>query len=301
MNSATRYDNVEVVTFLDGPTSTFSHILVDHITKKCAIVDSVLDFNSNSGRTSSHAANKIIEYIIQQELSCDWILETHAHADHITACEHIKGKLHARSGVSEGIVGVQNFFSSKVFNLSNKFKCDGSQFNRLWKDGDVFQVGSVEVHVMNTPGHTPDSVSYYVPSHGIVFVGDTIFAPDIGSARCDFPSGSAEVLWESVQRLLALPDGTKLYLCHDYPIDREYQWMTTVEEQKKRNIHFNGKISKEEYITLRNTRDKTLEQPRLIIPSIQVNINAGKLPEPDPNGIVFLKIPVNVLPDKHVN
>jgi glyoxylase-like metal-dependent hydrolase (beta-lactamase superfamily II) len=297
MNSSTRYDNLEVVTFLDGPTNTFSHILVDLSTKKCAVIDSVLDFNTSSGRTNSHAADKIIDYVQQHNLSCEWILETHAHADHLSAAEHIKQKLHGKSAIGEGIKQVQNFFATKVFYL-NEFKCDGSQFDKLWQEGDKFSVGSISVEIMHVPGHTPDSVAYNIPSHGIVFVGDTIFAPDVGSARCDFPSGSAEMLWESVERLLSLPDDTKLYLCHDYPKEREFQYITTVAEQKKKNIHFNGDISKQEYVLIRNNRDKILDQPRLIIPSIQVNINAGKLPEPDSNNIVYLKIPINVLPDK---
>jgi glyoxylase-like metal-dependent hydrolase (beta-lactamase superfamily II) len=282
-----------VTTFFDAATNTATHIVADPGSKKCAVVDSVLDFDAASGRTSTTSADAIIDYIEAEGLSLLWILETHVHADHLTAAPYIKDRLGGKTGIGVGVKDVQSVFGD-VFGLQD-FPTDGRQFDQLFSDGDTFEIGELSGFVIETPGHTPACCTFVVDDAG--FVGDTLFMPDSGTARCDFPGGDAATLYESIQKILALPAKTRLYICHDYKgKDRDdFAWETTVAEQKEKNIHVHDGLSKEDFVKFRSERDATLSMPKLILPSLQVNIRAGHLPAPDDNGVSYLKIPLNAL------
>jgi glyoxylase-like metal-dependent hydrolase (beta-lactamase superfamily II) len=281
-----------VSSFFDPATHTITHVVSDPKTKVAAVIDSVMDYEHHGARISFESANAIINHVRKEGLQVAWILETHVHADHLSAApylqEHIGGKL----GIGEKIVEVQEVFG-KIFNAGTEFQRDGRQFDVLWKDGDTFSVGTITARVMHTPGHTPADVSYVIGDS--VFVGDTLFMPDYGSARCDFPGGSAEMMYESVQKIFTLPDETRMFLCHDYlPKGRSaYAWETTVGEQKRANIHLRTGTGETRFVQARKERDATLEMPTLIIPSIQTNMQAGNLPEPETSGARYLKVPLN--------
>jgi glyoxylase-like metal-dependent hydrolase (beta-lactamase superfamily II) len=284
---------IQVQSFFDPATWTISHVVHAGKGTACAIVDSVLDYDPKSGRTSTVSADKLINFVKANELSVEWHLESHAHADHLSAAPYLKKNLGGRTAIGKNITVVQGVFKN-VFNLEPEFKQDGSQFDHLFADGEVFNIGSIEAKVMSTPGHTP-ACSVYVMGNN-VFVGDTIFMPDVGTARCDFPGGDAHTLFQSVQKLLAMPEDTKLYLCHDYPpAGREAVMFTTVGEQRAKNIHVRLDINEEQFIAMRTARDKTLEMPTLILPAVQINIRAGELPPAEANGVAYVKIPLNVL------
>ncbi len=284
----------QVSAFFDPPTNTFTYLVRDPSSDACAIIDSVLAFDYSSGRTDTHAADELIAHIREAGLQVQWILETHAHADHLSAAPYLQEQLGGKIGIGEHIIEVQQIFG-KVFNAGTEFARDGSQFDALFADGDTFSIGNLSVKVLHTPGHTPACLSYLIGD--AVFVGDTLFMPDYGTARCDFPGGDSATLYQSVQKLLALPDETRMYLCHDYlPEGRShYVHETTVGEQRRRNIHIHEGVSEADFVALRDARDATLSAPKLLIPSVQVNIRAGHLPEPEDNGQVYLKVPVNLL------
>lgn len=283
-----------VKTFFDPATFTYTHVIVDPATAKAAIIDSVLDYDPKSGRTSTASADLVIDYIKAEGLETQWILETHVHADHLSAAPYLKSKLGGQTGIGSHIDTVQKTFKS-VFNAEEGFKTDGSQFDVQFDEGDTFNVGELNAYVMYTPGHTP-ACSTYVIDEEHAFVGDTIFMPDQGSARCDFPGGDAATLYNSVKRILNLKDSTKLYMCHDYgPNGREFQYLTTVKEERERNIHVNERVSVDEFVQMRTERDATLDMPVLILPSVQINMRAGEMPPKEQNGTAFLKVPLNVL------
>lgn len=290
----TKTNAPEVASFFDQATNTVTHIVTDPATRHAAIIDSVMDYDAAAGAISYASADGIIDYVHTHDLVVEWVLETHVHADHLSAAPYLQEKLGGKIGIGEKILVVQNTFG-KIFNAGTEFARDGSQFDRLWKDGDEFTIGSLPVRVIYTPGHTPADVSYVIGD--AVFVGDTLFMPDYGSARCDFPGGSAEALYESVQKLFALPDETRMFMCHDYlPEGRsEYTWETTVGEQKRANVHAHVGTEKDSFVQARQERDKKLGMPKLIIPSLQVNMRAGELPSPEDNGIRYLKVPLNTL------
>lgn len=282
----------EVTAFFDEPTFTVSYVVTDPTTKKCAIVDSVLDYDPASGRTDTNSADAVIGHIKKNELELEWILETHVHADHLSAAPYIKQQLGGQIAIGSNITVVQETFA-KVFNADQSFKRDGSQFDALFRDGDVFHVGAISARAIHTPGHTPACMTYLIGD--AAFVGDTMFMPDYGTARADFPGGDAHVLYKSIQKIFALPDSTRLFMCHDYkaPGRDEYRWETTVAEEKKSNIHVHDGVSEEEFVQMRSARDKTLSMPRLILPSVQVNMRAGELPPAEDNGVHYLKMPIN--------
>ncbi|AXF85477.1 putative metallo-hydrolase [Ephemeroptericola cinctiostellae] len=284
----------QVQSFFDPATWTISHIIHHGMGSACAIVDSVLDYDPKSGRTRFDSADRLIQFIQEHDLKTEWILETHAHADHLSASAYLKKTVGGRIAMGEHIRMVQRAFKS-IFNLKDEFKTDGSQFDVLFKDNEQFQIGDLTARVMFVPGHTPGCASYIVGD--AVFVGDTIFMPDVGTARCDFPGGDALQLHQSIQRLLAMPDETKLYLCHDYPPNngREPVVQTTVAAERAGNIHVHDGISATEFVEMRTARDANLAMPNLILPAIQVNIRAGEWPKAEDNGTHYLKIPLNVL------
>lgn len=284
----------EVLSFFDEPTNTVTYIVADPDTKTCAIIDSVLDYDASSGRTSTESADEVIACIEKGGLETKWILETHAHADHFSAAPYLQSKLGGTIAIGAHIPDIQKVFGG-LFNEDESFKRDGSQFGKLFNDGERFKIGNLEADVIYVPGHTPACIAYHIGDS--VFVGDTLFMPDYGSARCDFPGGNAGTLYDSVHKLYQLPDETRMYLCHDYKAkDRgHYAWETTVGEQKAKNIHLNTSVSRDEFIKMRTARDKTLGMPKLILPSIQVNMRAGELPEPEENGTRYLKIPLNAV------
>lgn len=274
-------------------TGTWSYVVVDPATRTAVIIDPVLDYDAKSGRTSTASADLLIDTVLENTCQLAWILETHAHADHLSAAPHIKNNLGGRIAIGRGITHVQKVFKP-IFNLDADFATDGSQFDYLFESDEAFSVGNIQARVVATPGHTNDSVSYLIGD--AVFVGDSLFMPDGGSARCDFPGGSASILYQSVQRLFELPDETRMFVCHDYsPGGREPRCETTVGEQKLKNIHVAENISESEFIAMRQARDATLDMPALIIPSVQVNIAAGALPAEEENGVSYLKIPINTL------
>lgn len=284
---------MKIQDFFDKETATFSYILIDEETKNCAIIDSVLSYDISSARTSIKAADELIKYVKDNNLNLEWILETHAHADHLTASHYIREKIGGKIAIGEKITEVIKFWAP-IFNISESTPIDGSQFDYLFKDGEKFRIGNLEISVMHTPGHTPACVSYLVED--CAFVGDTIFIPRLGTARTDFPGGSAATLYNSIQKLLALPDNTKLYVGHDYPDEskgEKLRCFCSVSEQKKENILVNEKITKEEYVALRNKRDEGKAVPKLLLPSIQVNIRAGEFLEEENNGISYIKFPLN--------
>ena len=282
----------EVRSFHHEPTRTWSHVLVGADGRHAVVIDPVLDYEASSGRMSTTTADTLIKWCRERELAIDWILETHAHADHLSAAPYVKSQLGGRIGIGEGIRKVQGHFF-KVFNATDIVP-DGSVFDHLFVDGDTFDVGGTGITVMSTPGHTSDSVTYV--ADGKAFIGDTLFSPDYGSARCDFPGGDAGELYRSVQRLYALGDETRLYLCHDYPPDgREPQPSFTVAEQRGGNRHLHEGIAEADFVSMRTQRDRGLALPELIIPSVQINVRAGQLPPPEDNGIAYIKVPINTL------
>jgi glyoxylase-like metal-dependent hydrolase (beta-lactamase superfamily II) len=285
---------IAIEAFFDKPTFTVSYVVSDPATKTCAIIDPVLDYDPASGRTSRAFAEKMAAYVKARGLTVEWILETHAHADHLSAAQILKEALGGKVAIGAHIAAVQTIFA-RVFNLEPGFAADGSQFDRLFHDGDSFAIGGVPARVMHTPGHTPACLTYLIED--AAFVGDTLFMPDYGTARADFPGGDARTLYRSIRKVLSLPPATRLFMCHDYlPVGRtQYKWETTVAEERRVNIHVRDGISEEEFVAMRTARDKTLAMPRLILPSIQVNIRAGRLPPPESNGTVYLKIPVDRL------
>lgn len=280
--------------FFDKQTCTVTYVISDNASRHAAIIDPVLDFDFKSGHTGTKSADQVLAYIRDQRLQVDWILETHAHADHLSAAHYLHEQAGARVAIGEHIREVQATFK-KLFNLESSFAPDGSQFDHLFKDGETFRIGEVEARALLVPGHTPADMAYLVD--GSVFVGDTLFMPDVGTARADFPGGNANHLYQSVRRILSLPPETVIYVCHDYPPEsRQPQWKTTVAEQRARNIHVHDGIDEQAFVKMRTARDATLEVPTLILPSIQINVRAGKLPPPDENGVAYLRIPLNVLP-----
>lgn len=282
-----------VTPFFHAPTGSWSYVVADAAAGVAAIIDPVLDFELRSGRTASHSARRIVEHCRAQGLHVDWILETHAHADHLSAAAWLQAELGGRIGIGEGIRSVQATFA-RIYGLGADFAADGSQFDHLFGDGEGFGIGGLAGHVLGTPGHTSDSVSYLVGD--AIFIGDTLFMPDVGSARCDFPGGDAALLYRSVQRLFALPAQTRVFVCHDYPPNgRDARAETTIAEQRAANLHLRDGVSEDEFVTRRTTRDATLDLPQLLIPAVQVNIRAGHLPAPDPNGIRYLKLPLDLL------
>jgi glyoxylase-like metal-dependent hydrolase (beta-lactamase superfamily II) len=280
--------------FFHHATNTVSYVVTDPQGRRAAIIDSVLDFDYASGRTDTTAADAIVDHVRGEGLEVDWILETHVHADHLSAAPYLQERLGGQIGIGERITVVQDTFG-KVFNEGTEFQRDGSQFDRLFRDGDSFHLGQLRGDVMHTPGHTPACLTYVIGD--AAFVGDTLFMPDFGTARCDFPGGSAETMYDSVQRILALPDATRIFVCHDYkaPGRDHYAWETTVAEQKARNVHVGAGRAREDFVAMRTARDATLAMPALIIPSLQVNMRAGHMPPADAQGDVFLKVPVNKL------
>ena len=283
-----------VKTFFDEATFTATHVVYDPATKRAAIIDPVLDFDQPSGRTSTGSAQAVVDYVRAEGLTVDWLLETHAHADHLSAAPFLKQELGGAVAIGAAITTVQQTFA-QVFNEPAGFARDGSQFDRLFADGDAFALGELPALVLHVPGHTPACIAYAIGD--AVFVGDTLFMPDYGTARCDFPGGDARTLYRSIRRLLALPDQTRLFLCHDYqaPGREDYVWETTVAAQRTGNVHANDTIGEDQFVAMREARDATLAMPRLILPSVQVNIRAGHFPEPEGNGVSYLKLPLNLL------
>ncbi len=285
---------MHIQSFFDKATFTVTYVVSDLAAKVCAIIDPVLDFDAASGRTSHASADKVIAYVRAQELSVAWILETHAHADHLSAGAYLKSVVGGKLAIGAHIADVQKIFA-KVFNLEKSYRADGSQFDVLFKDGDTFDVGSLKARVMHTPGHTPACLTYVIAD--AAFVGDTLFMPDYGTARADFPGGDARTLYRSMRKILALPDATRIFTCHDYkaPGRDEFAWESTVAHQRQFNVHVRDGIGEDAFVAMRTARDKTLNMPHLILPSIQVNIRAGALPPPEDNGTSYLKIPLNAL------
>jgi len=284
----------DVHAFFDEATNTITYVLHDPQGSACAVIDSVLDFDYASGRTDTRSADAVVAFIRDKGWTLEWVLETHVHADHLSAAPYIQERLGGRIGIGERITQVQETFG-KIFNEGTRFQRDGSQFDRLFREGDIFVIGQLRGEVLHTPGHTPACLTYVIGD--AAFVGDTLFMPDFGTARCDFPGGSAEVMWNSVQKILSLPDATRIFVGHDYkaPGREVYAWETTVGAQKALNVHVGAGRSKEEFVALREKRDATLAMPRLIVPSLQVNMRAGQMPEPEDNGLSYLKVPINGL------
>jgi len=283
----------EVTPFLDEATNTITYVVADPETGKCAVIDPVLDYDLAAGRTSTSSVDAVIEFIEANKLSLDIVLETHVHADHLSAAPVLKQRLQAKTAIGDHITAIQDVFTG-IFNLDD-VATDGSQFDVLLADGDTFPIGNIQAKVMHTPGHTPACVTFVIGD--AAFVGDTLFMPDFGTARCDFPGGDAEVLYDSIQEIFCLPNETRLFMCHDYkaPGRDEYAWETSVDEQRRKNIHIHDGITKQEFVAFRTERDSQLGVPKLIIPSIQVNIRAGDMSDPEGNGVSYLKVPVDVL------
>ncbi|MGE3844911.1 MAG: MBL fold metallo-hydrolase [Vicinamibacterales bacterium] len=293
--------NLHVEGFFDKATWTISYIALDRVTRQCAIVDSVLDYDPKSGRTSHDSANRLIARVRELEARVEWILETHVHADHLSAAAYLKQQLGGKVAIGANVTAVQNVFG-KLFNAGDDFLRDGRQFDHLFKDQERFTIGTLAARAMHTPGHTPACMTYVVAdgtgpdAELAAFVGDTLFMPDYGTARCDFPGGDARTLYHSINKVLSLPASTKLYMCHDYqPGGREVQYVTTVGEEREKNVHVRNGVSEGEFVTMRQARDRTLDMPVLILPSVQVNMRAGQLPEPESNGVSYIKIPLNAV------
>lgn len=283
----------QVKAFFEPDSNTISYVVKDPASRACAVIDSVMDIDYAAGRISSEHADEIIAYITAEGLELEWLIETHVHADHLSAAPYIQEKLGGKIGIGSQITVVQEVFG-KVFNEGTEFQRDGSQFDALFEDGDTYQIGTMQAFVLHTPGHTPACMVHVLGD--AAFVGDTLFMPDGGSARADFPGGDAGVLYDSIQKVLSLPDETRLFMCHDYgPNGRDIQWETTVADEKQHNIHVGGGKTKEEFVKFRTERDAQLAMPRLIIPSLQVNMRAGEMPPADDDGNTFLKVPVNAL------
>lgn len=292
---------MHIESFFDPATFTFSHLVWDSETHQCALIDSVLDYDPKSGRTQTTSADTLIARVRDLGLTVQWLLETHVHADHLSAAPYLQKQLGGQLAIGSHITTVQNVFG-KLFNAGSEFARDGSQFDRLLNDGDGLSLGHLQLHAMHTPGHTPACMTYVVrdtrvqPARQVAFVGDTLFMPDYGTARCDFPGGSARILFESIAKVLSLSDDTVLYMCHDYPPEgREPTCVTTVAEQKRANIHVHAGVTQDDFVAMREKRDATLSMPVLILPSVQVNMRAGQMPPAEDNGMTYLKIPVNAL------
>ena len=284
----------QVESFFDPVTNTVSYVVIDPQSRRCALVDSVLDYDAASGHTSYAGAQKLVDFVRAQNLTVDWLLETHVHADHLSAAPWLQEQVGGKLAIGDHIRTVQHTFG-KVFNAGTDFARDGSQFDHLFHDGDRYQVGELQASALHTPGHTPACMSHLIGD--ALFVGDTLFMPDYGTARCDFPGGDACTLYRSIRKLLALPDETRVFLCHDYlPEGRDrFCWQTTIGEQRRHNIHVHEGISEAQFVAMREERDATLGMPRLILPSVQVNMRAGHLPPPEDNGVQYMKIPLNRL------
>lgn len=289
--------NPTVHGIFDPATWTVTYVVYDQPGGSAAVIDSVLDYDPKSGRTRTASAQKVLDFVREQRLNVGWILETHAHADHLSAAPWLRSQLGGQIAIGGNIRTVQGVFK-KIFNLEENFHTDGSQFDHLFSDGERFSIGALEGEVMSVPGHTPACVAYKIGD--AVFVGDTLFMPDVGTARCDFAGGNAHTLYQSVRKLLSLPPATRLFMCHDYPPvvegqQRAVAWQCTVADQRERNIHIRDGISEDEFVTMRSARDATLEMPVLILPAVQINIRAGQLPPAEDNGVAYVKIPLNAL------
>ena len=283
----------EVIAFFDEPTNTFTYVVKDPASNACAVVDSVMEIDYAAGRLSLNGADKVIDYIRNQNLELQWIIETHVHADHLSAAPYIQEQLGGKIGIGAEITTVQNTFG-KIFNEGTEFCRDGSQFDHLFNDGDEYMVGEMRCHALHTPGHTPACMTHIMGDAG--FVGDTLFMPDGGSARADFPGGDAKILYRSIQRILSLPDELRLFMCHDYmPNGRDVEYQTTVKQQRDHNVHVHQGVSESDFVAMREKRDATLGMPKLILPSLQINMRAGHLPKADTNDVVYLKLPLNLL------
>jgi glyoxylase-like metal-dependent hydrolase (beta-lactamase superfamily II) len=283
----------QVTSFFHEQSNTICHLVHAPGSKDCAIIDAALDFDQAAGRTDTALADRIVAHVREHGLTVEWILETHAHADHLSAAPYLKQQLGGKIGIGEHITDVQQLFKT-LFNVEKTFNTDGSQFDRLFKEGDRFRIGELEAHVLHTPGHTPACITYVIGD--AAFVGDTLFMPDGGTARADFPGGDAATLYHSIEKILALPPETRLFICHDYgPGGRAIAWETTVAEERARNVHVHEGVSEPEFVRMRSERDKQLAVPTLLMPSIQINMRAGELPPPEDNGVSYIKIPINRL------
>ena len=279
--------------FFDEITNTYSYILADSETNVCAVIDAVKEFDYSSGRTNTTLIDKIIAQIKHENYVLDWILETHIHADHLSAAQDLKSQLGGRIGIGEKIIDVQSIFMD-IFNSNDGFKPDGREFDYLFKDGESFSIGKLQGKVIHSPGHTPACICYHIED--MLFVGDTIFMPDVGTARADFPGGDANMLYKSIKKLLSLPLQTRIFICHDYPTnEREPRYETSVEEQRNKNMHVHDGISEQEFVSMRKARDKTLDMPTLMIPSVQINMHGGNLPAVEKNGVRYIKVPLDLL------
>jgi glyoxylase-like metal-dependent hydrolase (beta-lactamase superfamily II) len=286
--------NTRIKAFFDTETATVSYVVWDAESRSAAVIDPVLDYDFKASRTDTRSADRILAYVAQQSLRIEWILETHAHADHLSSARYLHQRIGGKVAIGEHIRQVQAIFK-KIYNLERSFLPDGSQFDHLFKDGETFRIGNLEATALLVPGHTPADMAYLIGD--AVFVGDTLFMPDVGTARSDFPGGNAHTLYRSIRRLLDLPPRTRIYVCHDYPTQgREAAWETTVAEQRASNIHVRDGITEEAFVALRTARDATLGVPTLLLPSMQVNVRGGRLPPPDENGVAYLRIPINGLP-----
>ncbi len=286
--------NAHVEPFFDPATFTYSYVVSDPETRQCAVIDSVLDYDPASGRTSHATAQRLVDYVREQDLKVQWLLETHVHADHLSAAPYLKQQLGGRMAIGDRITVVQNTFG-KLFNAGTEFATDGRQFDHLFQDEETFQVGNVPARAIHTPGHTPACMTYVIGD--AAFVGDTLFMPDYGTARCDFPGGDARTLYRSIQKLFALPGETRVFMCHDYkaPGRDEFLYETTIAAEREHNVHVHSGISEQQFVDMRTARDATLAMPTLILPSVQINMRGGKLPAPESNGTRYLKIPLDVL------
>jgi glyoxylase-like metal-dependent hydrolase (beta-lactamase superfamily II) len=283
----------QIKSFFDKATWTFTYVVSDPEARVCIVIDPVLNYDPKSGRTLTQSADQVIEYITSNQLQLEWILETHAHADHLTAAKYLQNALGGKIAIGEKVQKIQEVFKG-IFNLGDEFKADGSQFDHLIKDGENISFGNLNIESIAVPGHTPACLAYKVDD--AIFVGDTLFPPDVGTARCDFPGGDASTLYKSIKKILSYPESTNLYMCHDYPpTDRQVIGRTTVGEQQGNNIHIRDGVTEDAFIQMRKARDATLEVPVLLLPSIQVNIRAGTMPPKEGNGTSYIKIPINLL------
>jgi len=286
--------NAHIEPFFDPATFTYSYVVSDPQTRQCAVIDSVLDYDPASGRTSHATAQRLVDYIREQDLKVQWLLETHVHADHLSAAPYLRQQLGGQLAIGDRITVVQDTFG-KLFNAGTGFATDGRQFDHLFHDGDTFQVGNIQARAIHTPGHTPACMTYVIGD--AAFVGDTLFMPDYGTARCDFPGGDARTLYQAIQKLFALPGDTRVFMCHDYkaPGREEFLYETTIAAEREHNVHVHAGISEDQFVAMRTARDATLGMPTLILPSVQINMRGGELPEPESNGTRYLKIPLDVL------
>jgi glyoxylase-like metal-dependent hydrolase (beta-lactamase superfamily II) len=283
-----------ITPFFDPATFTYSYVVGDPATRRCAIIDAVLDYDPVAGRISHGSAERLITFVREQGLTVDWLLETHVHADHLSAAAYLQGELGGRLGIGAQITEVQRRFAT-LFNLGSEFARDGRQFDRLFADGESFSIGSLEARALHTPGHTPACMSYLVGD--AAFIGDTLFMPDYGTARCDFPGGDARTLYRSIGRLFELPGATRLFMCHDYKVPgrEQHLYQSTVAEQRAHNLHIHQGIGEDEFVAMRTARDASLSMPALMLPAVQVNMRGGQLPPPEANGLSYLKVPLNAL------